>query len=132
MKNNLFCKSRPDLQVNDLEAAWAEIKINQQRLLIGSLYHPSDAKAKCWELINDSIQKVSKTVLKLINIGDFNTDFSSNPSQHLMDIINLHNLYQLTNSQTRITKTTNSYLDLIITQSTLSSDTHGSTTSYMQ
>ena len=56
-------------------------------------------------------------LLKSIIFSDFDTDFFNNPSQHLMDILNLHNLYQLTNSPTRITQTTNSCLDLIITQS---------------
>ena len=55
-------------------------------------------------------------LLKFIILGDFNTDFFSNPSQNLMDILNLQNFYQLTFSPTRITETTNSCSDLIITQ----------------
>ena len=34
-----------------------------------------------------------------------------------MDILNVHQLFQLTNSATRITESTSSYLDLIVTQS---------------
>ncbi|WP_419611672.1 reverse transcriptase domain-containing protein [Thiolapillus sp.] len=117
VKNNLFCKPRPDLQVNDLEAVWVETKINQESLLIGSFYRSPNSRANYWELINDSIRKANNTVLKFIILGDFNTDVFNNPSQHLTDILNQHQLYQLINSPTRITETTSSCLDLIITQS---------------
>ena len=41
----------------------------------------------------------------------------NNPSQHPMDILNVHQPFQLTNSATRITESTSSCLDLIMTQS---------------
>ena len=50
-KNNLFCKCCPDLQVNNLEAVWAETKMNQESMSIRSVYRPQNAKANCWELI---------------------------------------------------------------------------------
>ena len=37
VKNNLFCKPRPDLQVNGLEAVWVETKINQEDRQIAAL-----------------------------------------------------------------------------------------------
>ena len=117
VKNNLFCKPRPDLQVNGLEAVWVETKINQESLLVGSFYRPPNSSVNYWELISDSIRKANNCVVKFIILGDFNTDFFNNPSQHLMDILNVHQLFQLTNSATRITESTSSYLDLIVTQS---------------
>ena len=116
VKNDLFCKPRPDLQVNGLEAVWVETKINYDSLLVGSFYRPLNFRANCWELISDSI-KANNCVVKFIILGDFNTDFFSNPSQHLMDILNVHQLFQLTDSGTRITESTSSCLDLIMTQS---------------
>ena len=50
-------------------------------------------------------------------LDDFNTDFLDNPSKHLLDILNIFQLHQSINSPTRITETTSSCLDLIITQS---------------
>ena len=43
--------------------------------------------------------------------------FFNNPSRHVKDILNVHQLFQLTNSATRITESTSSFLDLIMTQS---------------
>ena len=48
VKDNLFCKPRPYLQVNDLEAMWDETKINQVGLLIGSFYSPPDSRVNYW------------------------------------------------------------------------------------
>ena len=113
----IFCKPRPDLQVNGLEAVWVETKINQESLLVGSFYRPPNSSANYVELISDSIRKTNNCVVKFIILGDFNTDFFNNPSQHLMDILNVHHLFQFTNSTTRITASTSSCLDLIMTQS---------------
>ena len=44
VKNNLFCKPRPDLEVTDLEAVWIETKVNQDSLLVGCFYRPPDPK----------------------------------------------------------------------------------------
>ena len=73
--HNLFCKPRPDLQVNGLEAVWVETKINQESLLVGSLYRPPNSSVNYWELISDSIRKANNCVVKIIILGDFNTDF---------------------------------------------------------
>ena len=80
-------------------------------------YRPPNSRANYWELISDSIRKANNCVVKVIILGDFNTDFLNNPSQYLMDILNMHQLFQLTNSATIITESTSSCLDLIMMQS---------------
>ena len=117
VRNNLYCKPRPDLHVNNLQAVWVETKLKQEHLLEGSFYRPPNAKTEYWDLISESIQKVNNTMTKYILLGDFNTDLFDNPSKHLLDILNMYHLHQLINSPTRITETTSSCLDLIITQS---------------
>ena len=103
--------------MNGLEAVWVETKIDQESLLVGSFYRPPNSSVNYWELISDSIRKANNCVVKFIILGDFNTDFFSNPSQHLMNILNVYQPLQLTNSATRITESTSSCLDLIMTQS---------------
>jgi len=53
-------------------------------------YRPPNSTVNYWELISDSIRKANNCVVKVIILGDFNTDFLNNPSQHLMDILNVH------------------------------------------
>ena len=118
VRDSLYCKARPDLQVPNLEAVWVETKLDQESLLIGSFYRPPSEPVKYWEMINESVTKASATMLKMVILGDFNTDFLDKPSQHLTNILNVHSLKQLVDFPTRITETTSKCLDLIITQNT--------------
>ena len=117
VRNTLYCKPRPDLQVPDLEAVWVETKLNQESLLIGSFYRPPDARVDYWKLISDSIAKANNTGLKFVILGDFNTDWLSSPSQHLIDILDIFQLTQLVNEPTRITDNTSTCIALVIVQS---------------
>jgi len=46
VRNNIYCKPRPDLHVNNLEAVWVETKLNQENILVGSFYRPPNAKTE--------------------------------------------------------------------------------------
>ena len=117
VRNTLVCKPRPDLHVRGLEAVWVETKLGQQSFLIGSFYRP-DSPVQYWDLIRESISKANDTLLNFLVLGDFNTDFLQNPSQHLINILTRYNLEQLVTFPTRITNNSSTCLDLIITQNT--------------
>ena len=116
VKNDLYCKHRKDLDVNDLEAVWVETKLKQESILIGSFYRPPGVTVQYWDLIREGIRKASNTMLKFIILGDFNTNYLHNPSQHLLDIANHYQLHQTVKQATRITDKTSTCLDLIFTQ----------------
>ena len=116
VKNYLYCKPRPDLYVNNLEAVQVETRL-EQGLLIGSYYRPPNANVPYWDLISESLRKVNNSMTKVIILGDFNTDFLHRPSQHLLDMLTLYQLKQLINMHTKTTETTSFCLALIITQS---------------
>ena len=122
VRNTLVCKPRPDLHVRGLEAVWVETKLGQQSFLVGSFYRP-DSPVQYWDLIRESISKANDTLLNFVVLGDFNTDFLHNPSQHLLNILTRYNLEQLVTFPTRITENSSTCLDLIITQSTFFSKT---------
>ena len=115
VKRHLFCKHRPDLHVPGLEAIWIETKINKEIIPIGSFYRQPSATVDYQDLIRQSFWNVNNTGLKFIAFGDFNSDFNF-PSKHLVDILHMFQLHQLTNSDTRITPTSSTCIDLIITQ----------------
>ena len=46
VRNIIYCKPRPDLHVNNLEAVWVETKLNQENILVGSFYRPPNAKTE--------------------------------------------------------------------------------------
>ena len=117
IKEYLSFTPRPDLQVDNLEAVWVELNLGNEKILVGAFYMAPGTPTAYWQLIRESIHKADTTMLKYFILGDFNTDFLSNPSHHLRQILNLYNLHQVTNGPTRITATTSSCLDLILTQS---------------
>ena len=61
VKEDLICKHRPDLEVQDLEAVWLETKVNQETLLVGCFYRAPDTRVGYWELIDNSISKAINT-----------------------------------------------------------------------
>ena len=117
VRNTLFCKERPDLAVNDLEAIWIETKIKQETLLVGSFYRPPSARVHYWTLVEESIKKAMSTPHKFIILGDLNSDYINKPTEntHLPNIINSNNLLQFIREYTRITDETKSCIDMIIT-----------------
>ena len=58
---------------------------------------------------------MSSTPHKFIVLGDFNTNFLSNPSPQLLDVINFSNLQQVVTHPTCITETSATLLDLVLT-----------------
>ena len=115
VKNNLILKPRPDLDIQNLEAVWVETKINNDPLLVGSFYRPGSKPVAYWNLIDQSIRNVASTGSRFLVLGDFNSDFLSNPSKHLLDIMSYNSLNQLVKTPTRYTATTATCLDLILT-----------------
>lgn len=117
VRNNLFCKERPDLAVEGLECIWIETRLCQESLLVGTFYRPPDSRAHYWNLIDESIKKAMSTPHKFVILGDLNSDYINKPNEnkHLFNIINFNNLLQLINEYTRITDETKSCIDMIIT-----------------
>ena len=115
VQNSLICKERQDLSIPQLEAVWIETKIGQDTFLIESFYRPPNSKSGYWDLIDQSIKNVSSTPHKFIVLGDFITNFLSNPSPQLLDVINFSNLHQVVTHPTRITETSATLIDLVLT-----------------
>ena len=115
VKNNLICKARPDLSVQDLEAVWVETRFNQDILLVGCFYRAPSMHVQYWNLIEESISKANNTPHKFVVLGDFNADFTDRPPAHLGRIMAMNNLYQLVNSPTRYENGRSTTIDLILT-----------------
>ena len=117
VKNNLICKPRPDLAVQDLEAVWVETRLNQDIILVGCFYRAPNMYVRYWDLIEESISKANNTPYKFIVIGDFNADCTERPPAHLSRIMAMNNLYQLVTSPTRHENGSSTTIDLILTPS---------------
>ena len=103
-----------------IESLWVEISkgINNEPLLICSMYRPPSASHKYFDKMVENIELASSTNMQMIILGDLNFNYqideslSSNPI-HLVE--NLFQMSQIIEEPTRKTPTTSTLLDVILT-----------------
>ena len=106
---------------DDIEAIWAELLLNSQRLLIGCLYRPPD-NSSFLDKLDEILGKAQTTRKNIVIVGDLNADVSyanstttSNPlGKKLLTILNTHGCKNVISNPTRVTKSTKSTIDLAI------------------
>ena len=105
----------------DIEQLWVQVTApNHKRMLIANIYRPPSGNVT---LAIDKIRKSLKLINKfnsfeIVIMGDFNIDMSKrnvNGKKLLIELCRDFNLTELIKDPTRITCTTTSILDLIIT-----------------
>lgn len=127
---NLVSERRPELEHNDLEIIWIELKLKPRSIIVGVCYRPpGQSRQQADNFIQNletSIQSImSKNYESVVLVGDFNDRCTSWSGDHrnselrlqLHDLVNTFNLMQLINEPTYITTTSANILDLIITDS---------------
>lgn len=112
-----------------LEAAWCCLNVAFRKVVIGVSYHPLSGSANFWDDLHDCLNRMKVLFPRaaVILLGDFNfpsivwSNSHSYPSSrsaeadHFIRICTDFGLTQLVNFPTRVTKTTSSILDLILT-----------------
>ena len=69
------CKRRPDLESDQLECIWLEVKpIKSKPFLVDHIYRPPNSGIAWNEIFEDSIENVLKEEKELYLIGDINRD----------------------------------------------------------
>ena len=116
MKNNIFYKHRPDLESDELENIWVEIRSLKNKYLIGHFYRPPESTADFWEKFENTIEKASEENLDLIILGDFNHDILKITSSPFFEILSKYNLQNIINEPTRIVPNKSATcIDLLLT-----------------
>lgn len=116
VKNNIYCRRRDDLEDIYCENIWLEVQSLKKKFLIGLFYRPPNSTIEFWDSFESNIEKASDLNLDLLILGDFNQDILNlNPSCHIYRIMSKFNLHNIINQPTRITATSKTCLDLIMT-----------------
>ena len=123
---------RRDLSIEGLEAIWLQVKFPQTTVLFSVIYRPPDAK-NLFDLISIPLEKAWLKSSSIFLLGDFNyCDLSSFNipqnriadsstmaptinSSKLISIFDMFNMQNVINEPTRVTPTTSSLIDLIVT-----------------
>ena len=117
-KNNVPFVERKDLIIPNLEAVWAEVKLSNKKVLIGTFYlHP---RFSDWQLVEYAIEQAAQICPELILLGDFNENlYDTTKCKNVQNLMNSFGLNQIIDSPTRITQYTSTLIDLILVANSL-------------
>ena len=119
VKDSIAFNRRKDLELEGTESVWAEILLPKTRgIFVSSIYRPPN-DGRFLEKFEATLEKVDAEKEVYI-LGDINIDFLKKDStlcRAYTNVLSAFNLKQLINIPTRITDTTATILDHIITNS---------------
>ena len=113
---------RPDLKNNEIEAIWIEVICKSQRLLICTVYRAPDNN-DFYDIFDEVISQIWQTRSNLLIMGDLNSDLLrknahtdlGTQGKKLQRILNRYTLKNVIKCPTRVSKTSETLIDLILT-----------------
>jgi len=121
VKENIVYKRLIQYEKDALEALWVQINSVEGKCLIGCVYRPPDrvdrlSSTEFWELLDEVVDDIKTTRNGYIYVlGDLNADLGSINGQRLKSFCAVQNLKYLIEEPTRVTATTATVLDQILT-----------------
>ena len=113
-KTNLACIHRVDLESDNLEMLWLEVRNNKQKpFLICYVYRPPSATRDWTDQVEQSLEKGNYENKEILFLGDLNFNMLNKTGPvkaWLQKMDNLH-LSQLVSSPTRVTDTSETIID---------------------
>ena len=119
IKNNIAFQHKHDIE-NSLECLWIEIfQKHSKSFLVVCYYCPRETSNYLLQNFNDLLQEQLSSIIKenkeIIILGDFKVNFNNSASNDFKSIINLIGLKHIIKQSTRITHTSSTFVDLIMT-----------------
>ena len=121
LRSSINYKIRDDLVPSELEAVCIEIiKPHSKPFLVTTVYRPPSASSDFFDLFEKLIKVIDNENKEMYVLGDLNcdmlkTDKDSNTPTKKIKSYELYRLSQLIDEATRITMTTSSLIDHIVT-----------------
>ena len=118
IKESLNYKLRKDLVNTNIEALWLEIRIPKyhKSLVVCSIYRPPSSNTQYIEHLIEVMDKINTDLSEIIILGDLNINLSLQLNNNqLGDICHLFDMDQLIREPTRITLSSSTIIDLILT-----------------
>ena len=115
VKSNIYFCVKPEFNSDEIEILWIEICISNMRAMVGVLYRPPQSNVSYWQKFENNIQPIIDLNIPIFLGGDFNVDMLVSQSSHLGNILTRLNLVNVVQEPTRITSTSATCIDLIIT-----------------
>lgn len=115
IRNTISFKRRVNFDCKDIENLWLEINTLDGKVLICTVYRPPN-NCEFWQLFNDNIDFVKSEagIHQLLILGDLNADHETANGKKLKDTCISNDLKIHINEPTRITSSSKTCLDQII------------------
>lgn len=106
---------RPEFETTCNESIWIEIESHTYSYFLCCVYRPPNSDGNFWTSLSWSIEKVGEITDNIIIIGDLNVDLLSIPQTHVIhDIMSNGNFVNNINEPTRVTNTSSTLIDLVL------------------
>ena len=114
VSNGIVCKRRSELEDDSIELMWLELRSKNNKFLLGIVYR-TDEQIHFWDVLQRSFNKALDTNISYILItGDINADPATVNGRTLHNFVEVNGLTKHINEPTRITPTSRSELDQIL------------------
>ena len=96
---------RNDLEEDEVEILWVEVRMNQRTLLLGNMYRPPNTTSSVLDSLELTQERAVSERKEVILLGDFNLNLlvHSTETDRLLQVNEHNNLKQLISAPTRIT-----------------------------
>ena len=115
VSDQVAAKRRHDLEVNNLEALWLEIRTKNKKFLLSTIYRPPNTWYHFWDLFQESIDLAREADIPYMVItGDLNADPATPSGIRLHEFLLANSLVSHIDEPTRVTSTQASILDQFV------------------
>ena len=115
VKNEVSCKRRSDLENEQLECIWLEVKPKKSKpFLVGHVYRPPNSSIVWNEIFEDCLENALGEEKEMYILGDINRDLLNDQIKKVWtDYIEPFGLTQLVSEATRVTPDSSTLIDHI-------------------
>ena len=115
IRKSIIAHRKKEYEIPNLEALWMELNVGGETALLCVCYRPPGSTVQFWENLESSVDLAKGADIRNIAIvGDLNSDPNSYHGQKLLDFSTRNNLYMNVFEPTRITPTSSTVLDQIL------------------
>ena len=112
----IAAKRRTDLEMPELEVMWLEIRSHNNKFLLCIVYRPPNSTISFWDDLQQMLDNAKlDRIQNVIMMGDFNADEQTYNGNYFKFFSNVNHFTSHVNEPTRITSTTQTSLDKILT-----------------
>ena len=109
---------RCDLESEEIEVVWVQVKLKSKSVLIGNVYRPPGVSDMWFDSLVELLDNVAQEQLMVVLMGDFNCNMLR-PGSHtekLAMVMSEYGMKQMICDPTRVTQTSDTMIDLLFTQ----------------